>query len=372
MSTAGPVWAEVDLGRIRHNTASMKALVAPAKLMAVVKANGYGHGASEVAIAAVEGGADWLGVARVEEGEVLRRGGVSRPILLLSEPMGKPAARVIELGLTPTIYTTEAAEAFARAGRATGQGYVDVHLKIDTGMHRYGAEPEAAIQLAQKVSEMEGITLIGIWSHLAVGEKRNNAFTSSQLERFMETIDGLEPASLIRHVCNSGGAISSPEGRLDMIRSGICIYGILPSKDLAGVVDLKPAMKLKSRVAFVKKVKSGEGVSYGLRYEAPADTTIVTVPCGYADGLPRAWGEGGVILINGRRYPIAGTITMDHLMADVGNDEIGPGDEVVLLGSQGADEINATEIADAVGTIPYEIVCGISARVPRVYVDSSR
>ena len=366
-------WVEVDLGKIRRNIEILKSRLSPGtKLLSVVKANGYGHGDAAVAKAAVSGGADWLGVARVDEGASLRAASIAKPILLLAEPPIGAVTRAVELGLTPTIYTLSMAEAFSSAGRHTGNGYVPVHVKIDTGMHRYGIHPADAASFLGSLREMSGIRVEGIWSHFAVAEDVLNPFTNRQADLFRQTIDelGEVAAGMMKHLSNSAAALTLPEAHLDMVRVGIATYGIHPSEDLRDRVSLEPALVFKSRVGLVKRIPKGDAISYGRRYTMTEEGNVATVPCGYADGLRRALSNNGEVLINGKRYPISGTITMDHFLVDVGDDEIGVGDEVVIIGKQGSEEITTSEIAKRLDTIPYEVVCGISSRVPRVYIES--
>jgi alanine racemase len=364
-----PLWAEVDLARIRRNVARLKARLRPgARLLAVVKADGYGHGAPMAASAALDGGADWLGVARVHEGAALRGAGIHAPILLLAEPHADAVAHAVELGLVPTLYTPATARRFAEAARVAGRE-VPVHVKVDTGMHRYGLAPADVARFLEVVGSEEGLRAEGIWSHFAVAEDVLNPYTRRQFECFTEVLAGLGSAAegLVRHLANSAGLLTFPEAHFDMVRTGIAVYGIHPSPGLADRVELEPAMSFKSRVGLTKVLAAGESVSYGQRYTMPAEGVVATVPCGYADGLRRGLTNAGDVLIRGRRYRIAGTVTMDHLMVDLGTDGVEVGDEVVMLGSQGAQEITAQEVADVLGTIPYEVVCGIGARVPRVY-----
>jgi alanine racemase len=358
-----PTWAEVDLGAVAHNVGLLADLCRPAAVCAVVKADGYGHGAVPVARAAVEAGATWLAVALVEEAVVLRDAGLETPVLLLSEPRPEEFGAVARLGLRATVYTPEGVAAAAEV--ACGP----VHLKVDTGMHRVGAAPEDALALARAIADEPGLELEGIWTHLAVADEPERPFTVEQLERFARVRaalaeDGYTPA--VAHAANSAGAIAHPAARLDLVRCGIAVYGIAPSPDLDGAVALRPAMAVHSEVTLVKRVAAGEGISYGLHHVFDRDTTVATVPIGYADGVRRRLGlDGGEVLIGGRRRPIVGVVTMDQLMVDCGDDPVATGDEVVVIGRQGDEEITAAEWAARLGTIGYEIVCGIGPRVPR-------
>ncbi|MEX0789225.1 MAG: alanine racemase, partial [Actinomycetota bacterium] len=335
----------------------------------VVKANAYGHGEVEVAGAAIEGGADWLGVARVEEGAALRLAGIDRPILLLAQPPVSALPAAAEYNLTPTIYTEEAARAWSE--QAGSGKRLRCHLKVDTGMHRYGVPREDAAAFIALLDALRGVELEGIWTHFAVAEDVSNSFTSQQHKLFIELLDELGPRTggLIRHISNSAGALTFPEAHLDLVRVGIAGYGIYPSPALGDTVELEPAMSLKARVGMVKRLAAGESISYGQRYTLEKVSTVATVPCGYADGLRRSLTNLGEVLIRGKRYLISGTITMDHFLVDAGDDELQAGDEVVILGRQGEEQVTAQQMADKLGTIPYEVVCGVSARVRRIYLN---
>ena len=369
-----PVWAEVDLGAVRHNVARLAALARPGQVCAVVKANGYGHGAVRVARAALDGGATWLGVALVEEGVELRDAGVEAPILVLSEPPLDVMDEVVGRRLTPTVYTEVGVEAAAKAVAAAGIDYrLNVHVKVDTGMHRVGAAPEAALGLADAVNRRPELRLAALWTHLAVADEPDNEFTAQQLERFERVRLTLQRRGVLPdlvHAANSAGLIAHPASRYNFVRCGIAIYGIDPDPALAGRVDLRPAMSWKARVSFVKEVPAGDRISYGLRYELDKHSVVATVPAGYADGVTRRLSfAGGEVLLGGRRHPIAGTVTMDQIMVDCGPDaDVAPGDEVVLIGRQGTEEITAQEWADRLDTIAYEVVCGVGPRVPRTYL----
>ena len=375
-----PVWAEIDLGAITHNAGVLRELVAPAEVCAVVKASGYGHGSVQAAEAALRGGATWLGVALVEEGALLRQAGIDAPVLILSEPPVRAFPEVVALDLVPTLYTFEGVEAAAKAVAASGrQEPMPVHVKVDTGMHRVGAPPDVAAGVARGVAARYELQLQGLYTHFAVADEPDrDDFTAGQLAAFRAVVDelatgGVRPALL--HAANSAGAIAHPAARLDLVRCGISLYGHAPSEELAEarvpVLDeLRPAMAVKARVSYVKEVGPGEGISYGLRYTTRSRTVIATVPLGYADGVPRRLAAcGGEVLVGGCRCPIAGTVTMDQITVDCGpGATVAIGDEVVLIGRQGDAEVTAWEWASRTGTIPYEILCGISQRVPREFI----
>lgn len=360
-------WAEIDLDAVRHNVRTIRERVAPSAVWAVVKANGYGHGAADVARAAIDAGAEGLCVALVQEGIELRRAGIDAPILLLSEQPPELASAIIEYRLTPTVYRREFLEALAREGPSG----LPVHLLVDTGMQRVGAHPHAAASMAAAIAQRApAVRLAGVFTHLAVADDPSPAsveFTDRQLTKLAKVLEQLPPVPLV-HIANSAGALAHPRARQSMVRIGIAMYGIAPSDDLDDLcADLRPAMELRSRVSFVKQVRSGSAISYGLKHTFSRDTTVATVPLGYADGVPRRLSQvGGEVLIDGRRCPIVGVVTMDQLMVDCGDHDVRVGDDVTLIGRQGGESIRAEEWARRLGTIGYEIVCGISERIPRV------
>jgi alanine racemase len=363
-----PTVAVVDLGAIRHNVRTLKPRTAD--VMAVVKANGYGHGSVQVARAAQAGGATWLGVALVEEGIELRDAGLSDPILVLTEFPSGSEKEALEAGLTPSLYTEEGRRRLAEAGGALGRR-VAVHVKVDSGMHRVGLAPDRLLPFVKQLPEA-GLELEGLWTHFAKSEETGDPFTEGQLERFngvsaLLAGEGVTPR--YRHAANSAAIMSRPGSHLDLVRLGIAMYGLSPGPALELAAGrLQAAMSWKSAVTMVKRVDAGEAISYGQRYTLRQPSTIATVPVGYADGYSRLLSGNAQVLIRGRRYPVAGTITMDQLMVDCGDDPVRPGDEVVLIGDQGEERIGADQVAAWMGTINYEVVCGLSERVPREYV----
>jgi alanine racemase len=368
-----PAWAEIDLDAVRANVAELARLAAPAALLAVVKADGYGHGSVPVARAALDAGATWLGVALVEEGIELRDAGIDVPILVLSEPVPGAADAVVRARLTPAVYTPGGIESLAKAVAGSGAPRLGVHLKVDTGMHRVGAAPEDAAALVARIEELDELELSGFWTHFAVADEPSDPYTAQQLQQFKAVLatSGAAPTRPLIHAANSAALLAHPDSRFDLVRTGIAIYGIPPAPILADRAPLQPALSLKTRVSHVKTLAAGERLSYGLRYELARPSRIATVPIGYADGVPRNLGAvGGQVLVHGARHPIAGTVTMDQLMVDVGDENVSVGDEVVLIGRQGTETVTAEEWAERMGTIGYEIVCAIGARVPRIYTGS--
>lgn len=365
-------WAEVHTGLIQHNVAIIAERVAPATVWAVVKANAYGHGAVPVAQAAIQAGAQGLCVAIVDEGVALRRAGATCPILLLSEQPPEMNDFIVGYGLTPTVTTTRGAATLAAAASAADKK-IDVHIKIDTGMHRMGVAPQEAVQLAKFVTSFDSLSIQGVYTHFAVADEPSHPANERQLSLFNECVASLEAAGIspsLVHAANTAAALALPESRFSMVRVGIGMYGLLPGPGVADLcVGLIPAMSIKARVTAVRWVDAGEAVSYGLRRTLSQSSLIATVPLGYADGIPRLLsGTDVTVLINGVPRPLAGTITMDQLMVDCGQDSaVTVGDEVVLLGKQGDLRVSADDWAQALGTIGYEIVCGIGPRVFRRY-----
>lgn len=385
-----PVWAEIDLDALRHNVGLLGRICAPSQLCVVVKADGYGHGAISTARAALEGGASWLAVALVEEGMDLRQAGIDAPVLVLSEPPPDAMDDLVANRLTPTVYTVGGVEALAKAAQGADIG---VHVKVDTGMHRVGADPGELPGVVRRLADSPGLRFDALWTHFAVADGTGTddvAYTQAQLELLQAVRAELAGAGLVpamAHAANSAGAICYPAARLDMVRCGIAAYGLIPDPGLEGVLAgaaaaagwreplLQPVLSLHARVSHVRRLEAGERPSYGRRLALPQSSVVATVPIGYADGVPRRLGEeGGTVLIGGRRRPLAGTVTMDQIVVDCGPDVGGPdvgvavGDHVVLIGSQGAEAVSAWDWANLLGTIAYEVVCDIGARVPRVPV----
>ena len=363
-------WIVVDLAAITHNIRALAAHAAPAELCVVVKADGYGHGAVPVAMAALDAGANMLAVALVDEGITLRDASIDAPVLLLSEPPLVALDDVVAHGLTPTIYRPEAVDAAQVAARRAGT-VLDVHVKVDTGMHRVGAAPDDVVPLVRRVADAANLRMAGICTHFAVADEPGRGFTTEQCDRFDAVVADVRRAGLptgVVHAANSAATMRRV-GMHDLVRCGIAVYGLPPGPAVDDPVGLRPALSLRARVSYVKRVAAGEGLSYGLRHRLDVESVIATVPLGYADGVRRALGDHhGQVLIGGRRRRIAGTVTMDQLLVDCGADDaVAVGDEVVLLGRQGDARIDAQEWARRLDTITYEVVCGFSPRLPRFH-----
>ncbi|MGH2630927.1 MAG: alanine racemase [Actinomycetota bacterium] len=371
MTRLRPNWVEVDLDAIGHNVRALT--FDGVGVMAVVKADGYGHGDVAVARTALEAGASWLGVALVEEGLGLRAAGIEAPILVLSEfPRGSEVAAVAA-ELTPTVATPFALERLDSVA-ADLPAAPGVHVKIDTGMHRVGVwPPDEAVDLVDLVAR-SGLELEGLWTHLACADT-DEVTTKEQLERFAGAVDAIEGAghrARFLHAANTAGAIAHPDSRFDLIRPGIGIYGVEPAPGLGSSLGLRPALSWRCAVSAVRRLPAGTKVSYGHRYALAHDAWVATVPVGYADGYPRAGSSRADVLIGGRRCRVAGSVTMDQLLVDCGDVEPSPDEEVVLLGSQGTETVSAWELAERCDTIAYEILARVGARVPRRYVSEER
>jgi alanine racemase len=377
-----PAWAGIDLDAVRHNASLLARMAQPSALCAVVKADGYGHGAAPVAQAALEGGATWLAVALVEEGVALREAGIDAPVLLLSEAPAEALPAAVAHELVPTVYSQGAIGALAKVDGESGSPPLDVHLKVDTGMHRVGADPGEVRSLVEAVTAEPSLRLGALWTHLAVADgdsEEDRDYTNAQLECFDASLDELAAFGCrppLTHTANSAGAIAFPAARRQIVRCGIALYGVAPSAALGERIveltgeSLRPVLSFRAEVAAVRDLPAGERPSYGRCRPLPVDSTVATVPLGYADGVPRRlFDVGGEVLVGGERRPLAGVVTMDQIMIDcgpAGSAHVAAGDEVVLLGRQGDAEITADEWAGLLGTISYEVLCDIGPRVPRV------
>jgi len=358
-------WAEIDLAAIRNNVRQTLRLTRT-RVMAVVKANAYGHGAVAVARAAQEAGAEWLGVARAEEGLALRAAGLPLPILVLGYTPQAEAAEAIHNALTLTVFDWESAKAYAAAAHAVSRA-ATVHLKLDTGMGRLGVLPNEALNFFNAVSALGNLKIEGVFTHFANADAASLISAQQQLKVFQDLIAALPTRPAILHACNSAGALALPAARLDMVRLGIALYGLNPSAETPCPPEFRPALTWKAQVAQVKTLPPGHGVSYGHQYITTETETLAAVTVGYADGFRRA-PSAKEVLIGGQRAPIRGRVCMDQIIVGVSHlPNLRAGDEVVLIGQQGAERITADELARQWGTINYEVTSGLMARVVRVY-----
>ncbi|NNC92101.1 MAG: alanine racemase [Acidimicrobiia bacterium] len=361
-----PSWVEVDLDAIRHNVREIGRVIAPARFCAVVKADGYGHGDVPVAEAALEAGADWLAVATVTEAMRLREAGLEAPILLLSEATVSDIGILIANNLTPTVYSEE----FLAAIAAAADEPAAVHVKLDTGMHRVGTDETTAAHLVARIQAEPRLRLEGLWTHFPSAEGEPD-FTAAQIKQLRDFVDLQETAGSVPdlvHAANSAGALLYPEARFDMVRIGLAMYGCYPSPECREVVMLQPAMRVVSEVVHTKRLPAGARPTYGRIRALEAESTVATVPIGYADGITRRLAKiGGEVLIGGKRRPYAGVVTMDQVVITMGDDPVQAGDEVVLLGRQGEEEIDADEWANRLDSVSWEVLCGFGPRLPRRY-----
>lgn len=368
-----PTYAEIDLSAIHHNLKQVRKKVGRRpKIMAVVKANAYGHGMIEVARSVLkEQRASYLGVAIVEEGIILREHGIKAPILVLTAAPEPQLRFFVEHNLEATICSLAVAKSLDRIASAYGKRAA-VHVKVDTGMGRIGIFPKDAIGFLREVAKLKNVDVVGIFTHFATADEENLSFALRQLSIFTSLLRELDLTGIhipIKHCANSGAVLQLKDSYLDLVRPGIILYGYPPSRTTRMSLSLKPAMSLRSRIEFMKSVAKGTSISYGRRYIANKNTTIASVSIGYADGVSRRLTNKADVLVNGRRYPVVGTICMDQLMIDLGSRTTCTiGDRVTLIGRDGNQEISCWKISDTLGTIPYEVFCAISGRVPRTYL----
>ena len=367
--SAHRAWVEVDHEALRHNLATVRALTPSAEVIAVVKANAYGHGDVEVARTLVAAGAERLAVATVDEAARLRAAGVDVPILLLWGVGPDEAARCVELRVEPVVYDDRAIRALDAASAAGGR--MGVHLKLDTGLGRQGADPEDATRLASAIARSGHLRLAGTMSHLAVpGE--DDAYTEVQLMRLARALDAMRSAGIdpgLVHVSASGGIIADGSALAGAVRPGLALYGLLPAWASGRSVDLRPVLAVKARPLRLFDLPAGEAIGYGLRFRAARDTTIATLGIGYGDGWPRVHANNGSVLVHGHRAPVVGAISMDGLMVDIGGIAgVTYDDEFVLIGEQGGARITADEVAAERRTINYEVTTALRGRLPRLHI----
>ena len=368
MNFSRPNWAQIDLAALRHNARQIAHHAAPARLVAVIKANAYGHGAIEVARALQrEPSVTFFGVASVDEGVALRDAGIDTKILLLSAILPSEAEEVVRADLTPTVYTRELANALNRAAARQNQT-LNVHFKIDTGMARLGVDWCDAHALWPEISALENLKITGIYTHMACADESVDEMSPLQLKRFDEAVREISPApNVLRHTANSAATLRYRESHFDLVRPGIALYGSHPCPQCAPDLGLKAVMSWRARVTSLKTIEAGRTVSYGAIWTAPRASRIAVVSCGYADGYPRRLSNCGEVWLNGARAKVVGRVTMDQILLDVTEIQAQIGDEVTLWG----EGMVVDEVAARADTISYELLCGVSSRVPRVYVVSS-
>ena len=386
-------WAEIDLDAIAHNARELKRFVGEkTELTAVVKADGYGHGAVQVAETALDNGASRLAVNRALEGVQLRQAGITTPVLIMGYTLPAQAETVVRWNLTPTVNTPEQAQTLSAVASHKGK-LLPIHVKIDTGLGRFGLLPDEVVDFVRAISALPGLFLEGIYTHFAIADAADKSYTLQQFGIYLEVVKGLEEAGFaipIKHVANSAAALDLPETHLDLVRCGIALYGLRPSSEVEPTIPLRPAMALKSRVARVRTLPPGASISYGCTYTTSEPTRVALVPVGYGDGYHRLLSNRGQVLIRGQRAPIVGRVCMDQFVVKVSHiPDVQQHDEVVLLGRQGdlgirneeleirdgelkrtplCDEITAEEVAAWAETINYEVTTSILPRMTRVYL----
>jgi len=370
MHTNRPTRAAIDLAALRRNIGAIRRQVGQARMLAAVKADAYGHGAVECAKAAVAAGAEMLGVATVEEAAELREHGVEAPIVALGYLPPKDALDIVRLRVRPMVSDLDLPRALIRR-RAPDDPDIPVHVMVDTGMGRTGVIAREAVRFVQTLAAIPGIRVEGIATHFPSSDEADKGFTLEQIATFSRICDYLRAGSIsvpVRHAANSGAILDLPTSYFDMVRPGLMLYGLYPTPDMSRSVPLEPVMALKSVIVLLRDVPKGWCVSYGRTFTTQRPSKLGVVPIGYADGLPRGLSNRGAMLVRGRRAPIAGRVCMDQCVLDVtGIPGVAEGDEVVVYGRQGDEEIRVEDVAETVGAIPNELVCAVSKRVPRVF-----
>ena len=365
-----PTFAEIDLSAIAFNIRGIKNRVYPARIMAVVKADGYGHGAVQIAKTALENGASYLGVALIEEAIELRQQGIREPILIFGGAFDEQLKEFFDYNLEITIYKKDTAIKLAKIAQQLDRP-IKAHIKIDTGMGRVGVPFERAVAFVEFVHKLDGVLLNGLYTHFATSDEKNKQYANFQFDRFKKIISQLEKMGVkvpLKHAANSGAILDMPETHLDMVRPGVMMYGYYPSNETTESVVIKPAMTLKSKICYIKQVPANTSVSYGRKFITEKPTRIATLPVGYADGYNRLLTNRGIVTIRGKKFPVVGRVCMDLILVDLGdNKTIQEGDEAILFGREEDNAFTVNEICSMLGTIPYEITCWISKRVPRRY-----
>ena len=367
-----PTWAEVDLSALEFNFRQVKRIVGKGiKVMVVIKCDAYGHGLLPIAKRLTKLGADYLGVASIDEAILLRKDKIVLPILILGNILNKDIEPVIKYNLTQTISDYQLALKLNREAKETGR-VNKVHIKVDTGMGRLGISYREAIGLIKEINRLSNLKTEGLFTHFPCADC-DFEFTHYQIDIFNQLVDDLKKIGIqfpLLHAANSMGIIGHPQSHFNLVRPGLMLYGIHPKQGLD--IKLKPTLSLKSRIIYLKRMPSGQGISYGRSYITRKETTVAILPVGYGDGYPRNLSNRADVLIRGRRFRISGAVCMDQIMVDVGDSRVKVGDEAMLIGCQGNSRISAAELAELSQTIPYEIVCGIGSRVPRLYLNPVR
>jgi len=362
--------AEIHLDHLIHNLTQIRKKVAPAEVMAVVKADAYGHGAVPISKRLVKEGVTHLAVARIAEALELRNAGIEENILIFGSLFPDEIEAAILNDIQVTVIDPKDIDIISEIA-IRNSIFVKVHLNIDTGMGRVGIPFDEARSAIIKIVNIDQIKLAGIYTHFATSDERNKEYAELQLRRFNDVVGEIIehlPYRPMLHAANSGAILDLPKAKFDIVRAGISLYGHYPSTDTSESIPLKQVMTLKTKVSSTRRLPKGSSISYGRKYITPKETSIAVLPIGYADGIHRAFTNLGEVLINGKLYPMVGTVTMDQIMVDLGDDPVKVGDEVIFWGDTPQGSLQATKVADKIGTISYELCCAITKRVPRVYV----
>lgn len=368
-----PTWVEIDLNALRHNLLAIRKWVGPQiKILGIVKADAYGHGDYEVSRVLLNNGVEMLGIAILEEGIQLRDKGIKAPLLLLGGIFEEQIDTVIQYGLTPTVYDLKLAEVLSKRAYHFSK-VIKVHVYVDTGMGSIGVKHNKAVEFIKSLKEMKNLLIEGIYTHCSSSDEKDLAFTNLQIKRFRDVLAALDSMKVcipLRHMANSGAILGYPEAYFTMVRPGLSLYGLYSLEDVSRDIGIKPVMSFKTRIIHIKDMESGDVVGYGRTYRITKPTRVATLPLGYDDGYNRLLSNQGNVIIKGRKASIIGRVCMDQCFVDVTNiKDVSVGDEVVLYGSQGQETISIESVAEQLNTVPYEVTCNISKRVPRTYIN---
>jgi alanine racemase len=368
-----PTWVEIDLNALRHNLSALKKRVGPqTKILGIVKADAYGHGDYEISRVLLNNGVEMLGIAILEEGIQLRDKGIKAPLLLLGGIFEEQIDTVIQYGLTPTVYDLKLAEVLSKRAYYFNT-IMKVHVYVDTGMGSIGVKHDKAVEFVKFARNLKNLLIEGIYTHCSSSDEKDSAFTILQIRRFRDVLDALDASKAcipLRHMANSGAILGYPEAYFTMVRPGLSLYGLYPSEDVSRDIGIRPVMSFKTRIIHIKDMESGDVVGYGRTYRITKPTRVATLPLGYDDGYNRLLSNQGEVLIRGKKASIIGRVCMDQCFVDVTNiKDVSVGDEAVLYGSQGQETIPIESVAEQLNTVPYEVTCNISKRVPRIYTN---
>ena len=368
-----PTWVEIDLNALRHNLLAIRKWVGPQiKILGIVKADAYGHGDYEVSRVLLSNGVEMLGIAILEEGIQLRDKGIKAPLLLLGGIFEEQIDTVIQYGLTPTVYDLKLAEVLSKKANYFNK-IVKVHVYVDTGMGSIGMKYNKAVEFVKSLEDMKNLFIDGIYTHCSCSDEKESECTNLQIKRFRDILAALDTLKVcipLRHMANSGAILGYPESYFNMVRPGLSLYGLYPSEDVSRDVGIKPVMSFKTRIIHIKDMDAGDVVGYGRTYRIAKPTRVATLPMGYDDGYSRLLSNQGKVIIRGKKASIIGRVCMDQCFIDVTDiKDVSVGDEVVLYGNQGKETISIGSVAKQLNTIPYEVICSISNRVPRIYIN---